>query len=205
LASYTGAALSGAPTRMALAALEAGPDKSSFARSFAYASGPAWGLLLDRLRPGWRRELGAGKDLPDMIPLHPAAIALPDRYGGSAVIGEESFVATRNEAALRAALAATAPARALMLPLAQMQMDFDPGRVSTAPDGSQLYDRITLGDRWGSIKVDGWPLRIAPDYSAAFVPWPLVEGALQLSPGWTIEAHENGGAKLIPPASADRH
>jgi hypothetical protein len=199
LAAYTGAMLSGAPLRQALAALESVARNPTYGRSFAYASGPAWGMLLDRLRPGWRRALNGGRDLPDMVPLAPGRIAEADRYGGSAILAEESEAASRRARALSLALEATSPRRALTLPLSAMQMNFDPNSVTSAPDGSTLYGRITISDRWGRIQTDGTPLRIAPDYSAAYAAWPLPERALELAEGWSVEPVPEGGARLVPP------
>ena len=42
-------------------------DAPSFARSFAYASGPAYGLLLDDADPDWRARLGADADLGALL------------------------------------------------------------------------------------------------------------------------------------------
>jgi hypothetical protein len=200
LAAYTGAVLSGAPVKRALRALEAGALNPSYGRSFAYASAPAWGLLLDSVRPGWRRELGSGKDLPDMVPFAAASIAQADLYDGGRILAEESAAAAKREAERRIAADATAPERALRLPLLAMHMDFDPNRVWKGKDGSTYYGRITVTDRWGRISVEGTPFRIAPDFSAAYVAWPLPEGALKPADGWTVEKGRAGGARLAATA-----
>lgn len=200
LASYTGAVLSGDPVGFALSELEGGPRRASLARSFAYVSAPAWGLLLDALRPGWRRALGSGLDLPDMIPIAAARITRPDSYGGGSILAEEALAGAERDARIRAAVEATAEDQGLRLPLGQMQMNFDPNQLLTAPDGSPLYSKITLSDRWGRIEVDGFPLRISPDYKAAFARWPLkAPDKLELAPGWHVEARPGGGAILVPP------
>ncbi|HYD11576.1 MAG TPA: hypothetical protein VEC11_01885 [Allosphingosinicella sp.] len=197
LAAYTGAALSGDPTGRARAAL-AGGVRPGLGRSFAYASGPAWGLLLDRFRPGWRRS-GSSLDLPEMMPVPAVALARPDAYGGTRLLSEEMQGGAERAARIAAAVAATAEGRGLRLPIGRMQLDYDPNRVSTAPDGSTIYHRITLRDQWGRISVEGVGLRILPDFSAAFSAWPLSEGALELAPGWRIESRQGGGATLVPP------
>lgn len=198
LAAYTGTALSGAPQRVALEALQGGAKRAALGRSFAYVSGPAWGLLLDRQSPGWRRQT-EGADLPDLMAIKPAAVARAEDYGGGAILAEETLAAAERARRIAAAMTATAESRALRLPLAQMSMDFDPNRVSSGPDGSSLYDKISLGDRWGRIRVDGTALRISPDFTAAFAPWPLPDGALELAEGWRVEERAGGGAVLIPP------
>lgn len=61
LAEYTGVVVAGATdaerTESALRDLSGHVADTSFVRSFAYATGPAYGLLLDRYAPGWRKRL----------------------------------------------------------------------------------------------------------------------------------------------------
>lgn len=187
LASYTGVALSGDPVRLALKELALGPERPSLARSFAYACAPAWGLLLDELRPDWKSALPGGEDLPDLVPLSPL---MPDGASEDEqrVAAEEQARGIEAAALLQSALARTADDRALRLPLSKMGMDFDPNRVGTAPDQSQLYWKITLRDAWGTVAVDGTPLRISADYRMAFVPWPLpADARLTLAKGWRLQ------------------
>lgn len=84
LAQYTGVVLGNptpeARTTAALGGLASHAQDPSFAQSFAEASGPAYGLLLDRFAPGWQRRLGSG-DEPDALLL--AALKL-DRGAESA-------------------------------------------------------------------------------------------------------------------------
>jgi hypothetical protein len=200
LAAYTGTALSGSPLKIALDELRAGPTRPGLSRTFAYVSGPAWGLLLDALEPGWRRGLGTALDLPQLLALDAAERPDRDRYDGTAIAAEENAAAAARQATLERLLAATDPAHALRLPLAQMGMDFDPNRVTPAPDGSTIYEKMTLRDRWGSVHVDGQALRIASDFSVAFVQWPLAApDALELAAGWTVQEGEGGGKTVRPP------
>lgn len=66
-ASYAGTVLAAASRAEAIvSALEilTGFEKGeSFIRTFAYASGPAYGLLLDEASPGWQRALRSSDDL----------------------------------------------------------------------------------------------------------------------------------------------
>lgn len=200
LAAYTGAALSGAPVRLALEELHGGAARKGLARTFAYASGPAWGLLLDALEPGWRKGLGTTTDLPDLLKLEAASTPDPEAYGGPAIHAEETAAAAARQATLERLLAATDPARSLRLPLAKIGMDFDPNRITPAPDGSTIYEKMTLRDTWGSVRVDGQALRIASDFSAAWVQWPLTSpNALELAPGWEVAGEGAGAAHLAQP------
>jgi hypothetical protein len=200
LAAYTGATLSGAAQKIALDELRTGPTRPGLSRTFAYVSGPAWGLLLDALKPSWRSEIGTSRDLPELLGLEPAERPDRERYDGAAIAAEENAAAAARQATLERLLAATDPARALRLPLAQMGMDFDPNRVTPAPDGSTVYEKMTLRDKWGSVHVDGQALRIASDFSVAFVQWPLAApNAIELAPGWTVQDGEGGGKTVRAP------
>ncbi len=80
LAEYTGVRL-GNPTpegqiEAALDDLSSHRDDSTFVRSFAYATGPAYGLLLDRYLPGWHDQLKAGQGF-DALLRNALHIALP--------------------------------------------------------------------------------------------------------------------------------
>jgi hypothetical protein len=202
LAAYTGTKLSEAPVKLALAEIEAGPSKASLSRSFGYVSGPAWGLLLDEVAPGWKELLKTGADLPDLVPIKAAAVSRADDYEGSSVLAEEVLAGVKRQAALRDAIHATAPHRSLRLPLAKMNISFDPNSVSAAPDGSPIYRTITVSDLWGQVEVRGSILRISPDYKDAFLPWPLRSSdTVQLAPGWRVQEQTTGGALLIGPSS----
>jgi hypothetical protein len=196
LAAYTGAVLSGAPVKLTLEELEAGAKRSALTRSFAYVNGPAWGLLLDHFKPGWR-EQREKIDLPDMIPVTPAEVVRTDAYGGTALLGEEMLAGVERDRKLSVALAATAEGKALRLPLKKMSINFDPNRITSAPDGSSIYEKITLSDGWGRIELDGVPLRIASDFTVAYVPWPLPPQALEVAQGWRVEEQPGGGARLV--------
>src|SRR5438270_13469095 len=71
LASYTGiAAWAASPAdahRAAASALAGGESQPAFVGNFEAHSGPAYGVLLDDLLPGWRRQLRATSDLGDML------------------------------------------------------------------------------------------------------------------------------------------
>src|SRR5712671_1425783 len=71
LASYTGiAAWANSPAdahRAAATALAGGESEPSFVGNFEAASGPAYGVLLDDLLPGWRRQVRGTTDLGDLL------------------------------------------------------------------------------------------------------------------------------------------
>ena len=71
LAEYTGVRLGNPqPTEAQTAALRDLSNQAkvpSLVRSFAYPTGPAYGLLLDRYRPDWRTALQSGQTLPELL------------------------------------------------------------------------------------------------------------------------------------------
>ena len=71
LATYTGvAAWANSPAdaaRAAAAALAGGELQPAFVGNFEAHSGPAYGVLLDDLLPGWRRQVRGTSDLGDML------------------------------------------------------------------------------------------------------------------------------------------
>src|SRR5918994_4224972 len=91
LASYTQAVLPAQSEAEAIASaldeLTAAEGGESFVRTFAYASGPAYGLLLEAASPGWTRKMRPTDDLPTLLaralaiqPVADAAVAAA-RYG----------------------------------------------------------------------------------------------------------------------------
>ena len=91
IASYTGvAAAADVPADAVNSALEnlAGAEAGeSFVRTFAYTTGPAYGLLLDALSPGWRQRLRNTDDFAALlagalnVQPGPDATAAASRYG----------------------------------------------------------------------------------------------------------------------------
>jgi hypothetical protein len=82
------------------------PDQSvTFVRSFAYTSGPPYGLLLDQRLSGWRTKLSTQSDLSALLastlPPHAAlsAEARASRYGAAAIRIAEAERAEMAEAA----------------------------------------------------------------------------------------------------------
>jgi hypothetical protein len=93
---YTGTvagAVDLASARWRVIAKLADPDQSiTFVRSFAYTSGPPYGLLLDERRPGWRSKLSTQSDLGLLLaatlPTHaPVPVAARATVYGKADIG----------------------------------------------------------------------------------------------------------------------
>ena len=102
LAAYTGTVLAAESATDALGSavdhldgMEAAAPEASFVRTFAYASGPAYGLLLDASSPGWTRRVRGTDDLAALLmgalAVQPAtdAAAAASRYGGAEIRASE--------------------------------------------------------------------------------------------------------------------
>ncbi len=190
LAQYTGASLAGvsaADARQhaskALGESEADP---SFVRSFAYALGPAYGLLLDIHRPGWTRIATPERDLRDLFDLPPRAAPDPTRYGGEALAASEDSREATRLARLDAVMERYVTGTVLFLKFDNMNVSFDPGQVEILPGHGSIYQSMTLTDAWGKLTVTGGAL-IKSDWSGVAVPAPYPVGGEMVTEGYQLE------------------
>ncbi len=202
LAEYTGRRLSRSPDLNARVVRLIGEIEalSSYARSAAYATGPAMGLLLDQRAPGWRKGLDAEADLAVLLRATlPGADAAPqaggDRYGEAGVRAEETAALEARKAAARDYTARLVEGPVLRLPFQQMQFSFNPSQVFPLPPHGTVYPTMRVSDAWGVLEVSGGGL-IDPNFSGATVPAPDA-GALS-GEGWTLKL--NDGWRLAPGA-----
>ncbi|WP_424682716.1 hypothetical protein [Frateuria sp. YIM B11624] len=175
----------------------------SFVRSFAYATGPAYGMLLDRYRPGWRKAIVQGGSPAELLAtaLHVDLRAEPmleeraARYGGAALLASErarAEVRTRQAAAYQAQLIA---GPVLHLPLGDKNVEFDPRNLMPLGAAGTVYPTMHVIDAWGWIEVDGGAL-MAGDWSRLTVAAPEGDAkdgklhgkgwTMQLAPGWRL-------------------
>jgi hypothetical protein len=143
LASYTGVAAwanSPADARRAAAAAAAGGElQTSFVGNFEAASGPAYGVLLDDLLPGWRRQLRGTSDLGDLLA---SAISRPPTT-------DVAMAAARYDGAtLRTA--EEARDRAQQVRVAELRRRFVDGPVLTMPAAGS-----GTSDTTGSVGIRG--------------------------------------------------
>jgi hypothetical protein len=214
LAEYTGWAVRGTPdgeTRAALAARLRGSAEggsgASLARSFAYLSGPAYGLLLDASGQSWRTGLTRDADLGALLAAA-EGIALPGdlaaeveargaRHGAAELFAVERRAAAAMAERRRELAALLVDGPVLELPLADPRIGFDPGAVLPLGDAGRVYaGTATLTDAWGSLAsrqavLVSWermraavvaPASVAPDGRNPAAPtW-----SLELAPGWKL-------------------
>jgi hypothetical protein len=218
LAEYTGLKLCGLPDsmliRIAAKKLQLAENKEGLANSFAYLTGPALGLLLDRYDDNWHSEIRNGSDLPTLLAaaidwpapddneqLKDAAKQIGIEYGAAALLANEK----NNKADLlqvideyRNRLASRGQ---LLIPNDNLQFSFNPQEKLIVLDTmGVIYKTMRLTGEFGVLDVTDGILR-TNDWQTFIVPVPdTIEGnsfnsdgyKLQLNPGWQIEDKGNG-------------
>jgi hypothetical protein len=222
LAEYTGVKFSGSADFARFVVdveLKDAPAKSTFVRSFAYATGPAYGLLLDGTGADWRETVRTAHcDLADLL-LERARIKLPDqieiaadararKYGSA----ELAAVEDKREQA-RVDLAKSYRARlvdgpVLVIPLRKMNMQFDPGNLMPLDALGTVYPAIRVVDDWGILSVSQNGALMSADFTSITLPAPaevappVVKGNgwnLRLNAGWSIGPGERQGDLRVRP------
>jgi hypothetical protein len=201
LAEYTGVRLGLADpalrVKAAIGEFKAHGDDRSFVRSFAYATGPAYGLLLDRYAPGWRAEIRKQPRF-DMLLGHAAAIKLPTdvhqaaeeralAYDGPTLRAAE----IRRDAARQQVLAAYrkkfVEGPTVRIPLVDMSIQFNPTNLQPLDELGTVYPTVRITDKWGVLEVSNGAL-LSQKWTSVTLSGPLtVSGNKLTGDGWTVE------------------
>jgi hypothetical protein len=215
LANYTGiAAWANSPAdahRAAASALAGGESQPAFVGNFEAASGPGYGVLLDDLLPGWRRQVRATSDLGDLLasainrPPTTDVAAAAARYDGATL-------RTTEEARDRAQQVRVAELRrrfvdgpVLTMPAVGSGTSDTTGSVGIPGVGTVLFRNFTQSGQWGRLEANGGVLRAA-DGSTLSVPitGPLAGTALRgdgwsvtLNAGWLVQPAARPGSFTI--------
>lgn len=199
LAEYTGLVLSGRSAveqrGVAAAALGRMEQATTVARSFAYSTGPAYGLLLDALRPGWRLEVRTGTPLARLAARAVGVRYLTgeelaraeDRYEGASIRTEEGLRAAKRAARRRDLVARLVEGPVLILPLAKPDFAFNPNAVESLDSLGTAYGGLRLVDAWGVLDVAEGQARIGANFQEASVPvGDRFDRRKPAGPGWTL-------------------
>lgn len=206
LADYTGIAIwanSPADARRAAASTLVGGDWS-FVGNFESQSGPAYGVLLDELLPGWRRQLTGTSDLGDVLA---SAINRPPTT-------DVTVAATRYDGAtLRTA--EQARDRARQVRVAELRRRFVDGPVLTMPAGGSgtsdtrdsvgipgvgivYFHNFTRSAQWGRLNANNGVLRSADGTTLSVPVTGPLEGTTLQGDGWSVTV--NAGWVVRPAA-----
>jgi len=209
LAEYTGYHLCGLPIevlpdRVSIRLSEA-QGQAGFVRNFAYVSGPAYGLLLDAYRTGWRGELSAVSDLGTML-AEAIGFTLPDhleeealrrvgRYEGERLIVRETERDHARQERVASYRARFMDGPILVLPLTEnVNYTYNPNGLEAIDDAQTVYESLRVVDAWGILEVNGGALVARKDGHVDLVRVPA-PGDLATKPiegdGWTLRLNED--------------
>jgi hypothetical protein len=226
LASYTGARLGtnsdSAATASARAQLADAENEPTYVRSFAYATGPAYGMLLDAARPTWRKGLTKTDDLGDLLgramsirlhavdstnvenarragwtePVDPTAQERARRYGGDSLRVTEDLREQARQIRLQRARQRLVDGPVLLAPLVHANVSFDPANLMPLDSLGTVYPNLRLTDDWGILEAHRGAL-VSADWSSVRAPAPDSIGAsLVRGDGWRIQL--NPGWRAVP-------
>ncbi len=212
IAEYTGLVMSGLPGSVladrAAIALSRRDLQDSFVRSFAYASGPAYGLLLDAVEDNWRINVTATSDLGAMLAdahglrvRHAGAESRVAAYDGTRVIAQEQDRADQ-EAAVQAELRTRflESPTLTVAPGASFRYSFNPNGANPLQGIGTVYDAARITDEWGILDVtSGGVLLVRDDRFITAVVVPVTgaaDGAPMTGDGWVLDLAD--GWELVP-------
>lgn len=223
LAEYTGVRLSRdsdqAAAARAIKNVKLSRGFPTLVFSFAYVSGPLYGLLLDDAKPDWRKGLtpehDLGRMLADALSISPpddlpaAAQKRAGDYDADKLILAETKRENNRQQRLGSDRHRFVEGPLLILPVVSMDFQFDPRDVHPLDDLGKVYPKMKITDAWGILEVTGGAL-IAADWSRVIVPAPSDTTArplkgdgwkLQLKEGWELRVAERKGDYIVKRAS----
>lgn len=196
--------------------LSAFVDAPTFVRSFAYATGPAYGLLLDQADPQWRSKLKSGKRLDELLS---AALALPASdfarlkareaaYDDGTLRAHEVGREAARQTHLAALKAKLVDGPVLVLPLHKANYQFNPQTLVPLDGYGVVYPTIRLACDWGVLAVDDGALldkeMTTARVSAAGIDASGLKGSgwrLELKSGWAVRPGARKGDWTVAPAA----
>ena len=216
LASYTGIVLAAHSEADAIArALDqlAGQESGeSYVRTFAYASGPAYGLLLDAASPGWTRKVRASDDpavlLMRALGAQPAADveAAAARYGGAETRLAEEQRERQRQARIAELRRRFVDGPVLVMPGGGSGFTDSHGALVIPDVGTIWFGDYRMKGEWGALEADKGVL-LSTDGRTRRLPAPVRrdEGTiagdgwtLEVAPGWVVrEGARQGDFEVV--------
>ena len=180
------------------AAITKGMDGSGFGNSFAYLTGPAYGLLIDEMIPDWRNGIRSGKTIPDVISTE---IAIPDtvdnaeierlsaRYNLTEYLNKERSrleARDKEDAELRDRFSES---KWLVIPNDNINFGFNPSERLVAYDTiGVICNTMQLRGSFGTLEVGNGIMR-THNWSNFIIPYSEdhCDAKISLNPGYAIE------------------
>jgi len=216
LAQYTATVVAASSpaeaTASALAQLAAAEKQESFVRMFAYASGPAYGVLLDAAAPGWPRNVRATDDLGALamqaFGVQPAsdATSAAARYGGVEVKAAEQQREAQRRARVAELRQRFVDGPVLVLRGGGRGSSDARGALVLAGIGTVYFGSYRFSGEWGTLEAETGVL-VASDGGSRWVPAPVrrddgtAEGdgwTFKAAPGWVVrEGARRGDYEVV--------
>ena len=201
LAAYTGtvlAAQSAADAIVGAVELLDGAETAalevSFVRTFAYTSGPAYGLLLDVSSPGWTRRIRGTDDIGTLLmralAVQPAtdATASANQYGGAEIRASEEQRDKARQERLAELRRRFVDGPVLRIPGGGSGMSNSLGAIVIPGTGTVYFGPFRASGIWGTLEAEKGVL-VASDGSFRRVPAPVRrDDGTFAGDGWTFKA-----------------
>src|SRR3954447_5248542 len=198
LASYTGIVLA-APSRAdaiarAVDELKGQESGESYVRTAAYASGPAYGLLLDAASPGWTRTVRSSDDLAVLLmralgvqPVTDVAAAAT-RYAGAELRAAEEQRAQQRQSRIAELRRRFVDGPVFLMPGGGRGFSDSHGAVVIPDVGTIYFGEYHMTGPWGALDADKGVL-VSTDGRTRRLPAPVRGDGMTLSgDGWTFKA-----------------
>jgi hypothetical protein len=201
LAAYTATVLAADSAADAIASAidqlvdtEAAALEASFVRTFAYMSGPAYGLLLDASSPGWTRRVRGTDDLGALVmgalAVQPAsdATASAARYDGAEIRAAEQQREQQRQQRLAELRQQFVDGPVLLMPGGGGAQFNSIGAVSIPGVGTVYFGSYNASGAWGTLSAEKGVL-VASDGRSRRVSAPVRrDDGTFAGDGWTFRA-----------------
>ncbi len=219
---YTGVKLSGRSRQEIIAHLSEKIDNAqslkSLTRSFAYTSGPVYGMLLDEGNDiKWRKTLKSQNDFGKLLQTA-YEIDLPEdlqaeaekraaKYNGEAITKSEQQREADRQAKIKALYQKFVRGPVVKIPLQMMNFSFNPNNVQPLDSLGTYYPNMRLTDTWGILTVENGALMASTwnrvTLSAAALSPAVSEKSIIEGDGWKLELTEDW--RLAPVAGTGNY
>ena len=200
LAEYTGRRIvipSDKELLQSLSELDRLYGSDNLTRSFAYLSGPLYGLILDQSGRSWHKEMNAVSDLGSSamaiyginLPedLECAVEAAKVKYDIESIDAVEDAFQRKMEERNETLRKLFAPDNVISLDCPNLSIQFSPDSMIKMEDGSMVIYGCKAYCDWGT--VEGHPLKVKGDWRSIELPQMdtlSVKGDTIITSGWTL-------------------
>jgi len=223
LAEYTGIKLSGAPetvvNKILLNKIEHAEKIPSYVRSFAYISGPLYSFLLDNSATDWRSNINENSRITDLLQeayqiniddnIENQVNSILHDYKDSEIHQFENQRALKQIEKLDYLKDKFFNKPVLVLPLQNMNMQFNPTNLISIEGIGTVYPNIRITDNWGILDVNNEAL-ILSNFQNVLISLPdnfslpqdftglhSSDWTIELNTGWILTPSKREGSYLL--------